>query len=119
MKDEINRITKGKMADVIYENCGGDIFEKVFHIDPFLSSFFLLSFFLFSGLYCMSFQCPLLLTLQCVRVIGGGGRLLVVGFASGTIPSFPINLALVKGFSLVGVRSGAEMMLQPNLKKVF
>lgn len=51
-------------------------------------------------------------------MIGGGGRLLVVGFASGSIPSFPINLALVKGFSLVGVRSGAEMLLQPKLKKV-
>ncbi len=31
------------------------------------------------------------------------GRLLVIGFASGKIPQFPINLALVKGFSVVGV----------------
>lgn len=37
------------------------------------------------------------------RSMGRGGRLLVVGFASGTIPKFPINLALVKEFSLVGV----------------
>ncbi len=29
MKDEIQRVSKGKMADVIYENCGGDIFDKV------------------------------------------------------------------------------------------
>jgi NADPH2:quinone reductase len=35
--------------------------------------------------------------------MGGGGRLLVIGFASGIIPKFPINLALIKGshFNLV------------------
>ncbi len=42
----------------------------------------------------------------------------MVGFASGIIPKLPINLALVKGFSLMGVRSGAEIALQPHLKKV-
>ncbi len=31
------------------------------------------------------------------------GRLLVVGFASGTIPKLPVNLTLVKEFSVVGV----------------
>lgn len=31
------------------------------------------------------------------------GRLLVIGFASGEIPKLPVNLALVKGYSLVGV----------------
>ena len=36
-----------------------------------------------------------------------GGRLLVIGFASGTIPKFAVNLALVKGFSVVGVFWGA------------
>eukprot|EP01128_Nolandella_sp_AFSM9_P010512 TRINITY_DN7282_c0_g1_i1.p1 TRINITY_DN7282_c0_g1~~TRINITY_DN7282_c0_g1_i1.p1 ORF type:complete len:340 (+),score=79.37 TRINITY_DN7282_c0_g1_i1:1841-2860(+) len=50
---------------------------------------------------------------QCVRCMAGMGRLLVVGFAGGEIPKLPINLALVKGFSLVGVRSGAEFMLNP------
>ena len=32
------------------------------------------------------------------RSMAWGGRLLVIGFASGTIPKFPVNLALVKGF---------------------
>ena len=41
------------------------------------------------------------------RSMGWGGRLLVIGFASGTIPKFPVNLALVKGFSVVGVFWGA------------
>ena len=52
---------------------------------------------------------------ECIRCIGGGGRLLVVGFASGTIPKIPINMVLIKGFSLVGVRSGQEMIVHPEL----
>jgi NADPH2:quinone reductase len=35
-----------------------------------------------------------------------GGRLLVVGFASGRIANVPSNLPLIKGFSVVGVRAG-------------
>lgn len=38
--------------------------------------------------------------------IAWGGRLLVVGFASGRIATLPTNLALIKGFSVVGVRAG-------------
>lgn len=34
------------------------------------------------------------------------GRLLVVGFASGEIPAFAANHALLKGYSIVGVRAG-------------
>jgi len=52
---------------------------------------------------------------KCVRCIASDGRLLVIGFASGSIPSLPANLALVKGFSLVGVRSGASLALNPHL----
>lgn len=40
------------------------------------------------------------------RCISFGGRLLVVGFASGSIPSIATNIALLKGFSVVGVRAG-------------
>ncbi|MGB7298971.1 MAG: NADPH:quinone oxidoreductase family protein [Burkholderiaceae bacterium] len=43
---------------------------------------------------------------QSLRVIGWGGRLLVVGFASGQIPRLPVNIALIKGFSVIGVRAG-------------
>jgi NADPH2:quinone reductase len=52
---------------------------------------------------------------ECVRCMAGGGRLLVVGFASGSIPTVAANLILVKGFSVVGVRSGQEMMDHPEL----
>jgi NADPH2:quinone reductase len=47
------------------------------------------------------------------RSMGWGGRLLVVGFASGTIPKLPVNLTLVKGYSLVGVFWGAFTQKEP------
>jgi NADPH2:quinone reductase len=37
------------------------------------------------------------------RSIAWRGRYLIVGFAGGTIPSLPLNLALLKGASMVGV----------------
>ena len=37
------------------------------------------------------------------RTIGWEGRYLVIGFAGGQIPAIPLNLALVKGASIVGV----------------
>ena len=43
---------------------------------------------------------------ESTRCIGWGGRLLVVGFTSGRIPSIPANIPLIKGFSVVGVRAG-------------
>lgn len=49
----------------------------------------------------------------CSRSMAWGGRLLVVGFASGDIPKFPVNLALVKGYSVVGVFWGAFTQAQP------
>ena len=42
---------------------------------------------------------------ESVRYIAWGGRLLVVGFASGRIPNIPVNMPLIKGFSVVGVRA--------------
>ena len=41
-----------------------------------------------------------------VRCIAFGGRLLVVGFTSGRIPTISVNMPLIKGFSVVGVRAG-------------
>jgi len=43
---------------------------------------------------------------QAMRCINWNGRLLVVGFASGQIPSLSVNLALLKGVSIVGVFYG-------------
>ncbi|MFC5795607.1 NADPH:quinone oxidoreductase family protein [Sphingopyxis terrae] len=43
---------------------------------------------------------------ESTRCIAFGGRLLVVGFASGRIPKISVNMPLIKGFSVVGVRAG-------------
>ena len=43
---------------------------------------------------------------ESVRCIAFDGRLLVVGFASGRIPEVKVNMPLIKGFSVVGVRAG-------------
>ena len=48
------------------------------------------------------------------RSMAWNGRLLVIGFASGTIPKLPINLTLVKGYSLVGVFWGTFTMKEPQ-----
>jgi NADPH2:quinone reductase len=48
-----------------------------------------------------------------IRLMGRGGRYLVVGFASGRIPDLPVNLALVKEFELVGVFWGSFVGHEP------
>ena len=45
-----------------------------------------------------------------VRSMGWNGRYLVIGFASGPIPSIPLNLTLLKGCSIVGVFWGRFTM---------
>ena len=49
------------------------------------------------------------------RSMGWGGRLLVIGFASGTIPKLAVNLTLVKGLSVVGVFWGAFTAREPKI----
>jgi len=51
---------------------------------------------------------------QAMRCINWNGRLLVVGFASGRIPQLPVNLALLKGCSIVGVFWGAFTAREPG-----
>ncbi|HEY1750411.1 MAG TPA: NADPH:quinone oxidoreductase family protein [Caulobacteraceae bacterium] len=43
---------------------------------------------------------------ESVRCIAFNGRLLVVGFTSGRIPTISVNMPLIKGFSVMGVRAG-------------
>lgn len=43
---------------------------------------------------------------ESARCVAFGGRLLVLGFASGRLPTLAANRALIKGFSLIGVRAG-------------
>ena len=51
----------------------------------------------------------------CSRAMAWGGRLLIIGFASGEIPKFPVNLALVKGYSVVGVFWGSFTAREPKV----
>jgi NADPH2:quinone reductase len=48
------------------------------------------------------------------RSIAWRGRYLVVGFANGEIPKLPLNLALLKGASLVGVFWGEFAKREPK-----
>jgi len=47
------------------------------------------------------------------RSIAWRGRFLVIGFALGDIPAIPLNLALLKGASIVGVFWGAFVAKEP------
>lgn len=70
---------------------------------------------------------------ESVRCIAPFGRVLVIGFASGRIPQLAVNYALIKQFSVIGVRAGefgridkrggarvhqrmAELVTEPALK---
>ena len=50
-----------------------------------------------------------------LRATVPGGRILVVGFASGTVPQIPANILLVKNLSIIGYYWGAHRKLDPSL----
>lgn len=43
---------------------------------------------------------------ETARCMAFGGKLLVIGFTAGRIPTIGVNYPLIKGFSIVGVRAG-------------
>jgi NADPH2:quinone reductase len=43
---------------------------------------------------------------ESTRCIAFNGRLLIIGFTSGRIPSISVNMPLIKQFSIMGVRAG-------------
>ncbi|MBA2338111.1 MAG: NADPH:quinone oxidoreductase family protein [Acidimicrobiia bacterium] len=51
------------------------------------------------------------------RSLGWGGRLLVIGFTSGSIASLPANLPLLKGSAMVGVFWGRFAELEPDANR--
>lgn len=51
----------------------------------------------------------------CSRSMARNGRLLIIGFASGDIPKFPVNLSLVKEYSVVGVFWGNFTRFEPEV----
>jgi len=61
---------------------------------------------------------------QCLRAVAWNGRILIIGFASGTIPKIPANLPLLKGASIVGVFWGRFVekeaaLHQQNTRQLF
>lgn len=48
------------------------------------------------------------------RLVNGGGRILPIGFTSGEIPSLPLNLPLLKGYSVVGANWGPWTQRHPH-----
>ena len=54
------------------------------------------------------------ISVQAFRSIAWRGRYLVIGFAQGAIPALPLNLALLKGASLVGVFWGEFAKREPG-----
>lgn len=53
-------------------------------------------------------------TEAALRCMAWGGRLLVIGFASGTIPKVPLNLALLAERSITGVYWGESLAHDPD-----
>lgn len=52
-----------------------------------------------------------------LRATAQGGRILLVGFASGTVPQIPANILLVKNITAIGYYWGAHRKLDPALVK--
>jgi NADPH2:quinone reductase len=62
-------------------------------------------------------------TAPATRSVAWNGRYLVVGFAAGEIPHVPLNLPLLKGYSIVGVYWGEFVRREPaanaaNMKRL-
>lgn len=51
---------------------------------------------------------------DCLSAVNWNGRILVIGFASGTIPEAAVNRTLLKSSSIVGVFWGASLMREPQ-----
>jgi len=61
---------------------------------------------------------------QALRALAWHGRYLVIGFASGDIPNFPANIALLKEASIIGIWWGTWLKKHPaeseqNMKELF
>ncbi len=51
---------------------------------------------------------------ESMRCINVDGRILVIGFTSGTWPQAPVNLVLIKQLSVIGVRAGEYGRIYPE-----
>lgn len=53
---------------------------------------------------------------EALRSLAFGGRLLIAGFAAGSIPSYAANRILLKGASVLGIRAGEMARHDPELR---
>ena len=89
--DEVINYSEGSLKDAIKELTGGKGVDVVY--DPVGGDF----------------------SEQAIRGMAWNGRFLVIGFAAGPIPSVPLNLALLKGCSIVGVFWGRFTGEEPEV----
>jgi NADPH2:quinone reductase len=54
---------------------------------------------------------------NALRCLAWGGKLLVVGFAGGQIPSYAANRILLRGCSVIGVRAGEAGRHDPDMRR--
>ena len=52
---------------------------------------------------------------QAMRTVAWGGRMLVIGFASGSVPQIPANHVLVKNIDIMGFQLGSYRARRPDL----
>jgi NADPH:quinone reductase len=52
-----------------------------------------------------------------LRCLGWNGKLLIAGFAGGTIPAYAANRVLLKGATIMGVRAGEAGRNDPKLRR--
>ena len=55
---------------------------------------------------------------ELARSMNWGGRLLPIGFTSGEVPKLPMNLPLLKNFSIIGVFAGAWEDKEPEAARL-
>jgi NADPH:quinone reductase len=56
---------------------------------------------------------------EAIRVLATEGRLLVIGFAAGTIPTVKVNRLLLRNVSVIGVGYGEYVNRKPGAQAVF
>lgn len=54
---------------------------------------------------------------QSLRCVAPGARILLIGFASGTVPQIPANILLVKNIAVLGFYFGAYLLQNPDLAR--
>ncbi|MBO6770137.1 MULTISPECIES: NADPH:quinone oxidoreductase family protein [unclassified Thalassospira] len=54
---------------------------------------------------------------QSLRCVAPGARILLIGFASGTVPQIPANILLVKNVAAIGFYFGAYLAQNPDIAR--